>query len=89
MGRSLSPTLITSLIHLFLSSAIHLPRQSMIFYFCSLGEALRSVLHHGSDLLDSNALALEFVAELDIFDEAVEVIALEVGRELLQESFHV
>ncbi len=47
------------------------------------------MLHHGSDLLDSNALALEFVAELDIFDEAVEVIALEVGRELLQESFHV
>ncbi len=32
MGRPSSPTLITSLIHLFLFSAIHLHRQLMIFY---------------------------------------------------------
>ena len=47
------------------------------------------MLYHRGDLEDFNTISIELQSKLDILNEAVEVIALEVCRELGQEGFDV
>ena len=47
------------------------------------------MLNHRGDLEDFNTISIELQSKLDILNEAVEVIALEVCRELGQEGFDV
>ena len=47
------------------------------------------MLNHRGDLEDFNTISIELQSKLDILNEAVEVITLEVCRELGQEGFDV
>ena len=47
------------------------------------------MLYHRGDLEDFNTISIELKSKLDILNEAVEVITLEVCRELGQEGFDV
>ena len=47
------------------------------------------MLNHRGDLEDFNTISIKLQSKLDILNEAVEVITLEVCRELGQEGFDV
>ena len=47
------------------------------------------MLNHRGDLEDFNTISIELQSKLDILNEAVEVITLEVCRELGQEGFDI
>jgi len=55
----------------------------------SLWKPFGGMLDQGSDLSHLDSVAFETLSEVKVLEEAVEVVALEVGRELLEEGFDV